>query len=111
VLVNGWSHAYDSFADGSYWSFIGHTWRSALVPNVHVLIPMLAAFEIAVGLLILSRQTRRIGIVCAFGFSVALMLFGFGFWAWSLPVIALLAFFWHFESLGGVRSKSIGGDS
>src|SRR5271169_4276550 len=110
VLVSGWSHTYDSFAAGSNWSFIGHAWRSALVPNVHVLIPLLAAFEVTVGFLILVWRTRRIGIACALGFSVALMLFGFGFWAWSFPVIALLAYFWHLESLGGARRDPIGGD-
>ena len=109
VLVSGWSHAYDSFADGSYLSFMGHAWRSALVPNVHVLIPLLAAFEVTVGFLIFVRRTRRIGIACALGFSVALMLFGFGFWAWSLPVTALLVYVWHLESLGGVRREPIGG--
>ena len=57
----GWPHAYDSFADGSYWTFIGHAWRSGLVPNVHVLIPLLAVFEATVGVLILVRtdQTNR----------------------------------------------------
>lgn len=108
VLVSGWSHAYDSFADGSYWTFIRHAWRTALVPNVHVLIPFLAAFEVTVGVLILVRRTRRIGIAGAFGFSVALMLFGFGFWVWSLPVLALLAYFWHLETLA-VRRDPTGG--
>ena len=74
------------------------------------LIPLLAAFEASVGVLILVRRTRRIGIACAIGFSVALMLFGFGIWAWSLPVIALLAYFWRLESLGGVRHEPIGAD-
>jgi hypothetical protein len=97
ALVSGWPHVYDSFADGSYCSFIEHAWRSALVPNVRVLIPLLAAFEAAVGFLTLARRARRIGIACAIGFSMALMLFGWGFWVWSLPVIGLLAYFWHLE--------------
>ena len=97
TLVSGWPHAYDSFADNGIWSFIGHAWRSALVPNAHFLIPLLAVFEATVGILILVRRTRRLGIGCAIAFSVALMLFGFGFWAWSLPVIGLLAYFWHLE--------------
>ena len=108
ILVRGWPNAYDSFADASYWPFIEHTWRSVLVPNVHVLIPVLAAFEASVGVLILVGRTRRIGIVCAIGFSVALMLFGWGFWVWSLPVVGLLAYFWHLEASAKARADRWG---
>lgn len=94
ALVSKSSHAYDSFADGSYWSFIEHTWHSAVVPNVYVLIPLLSAFEATVGVLILLPRTRRLGVASAIAFSAALMLFGWGFWVWSLPVIFLLGYFW-----------------
>ena len=87
-----------SFADGSWWPFITHAWRSVLVPNVHYLIPPLAAYEAAVGLLILSRIHRRIGIGAAIAFNAALILLGWGFCLWSLPVIALLIRFWYLES-------------
>jgi len=98
VLVTTRPSSYGSFADGSWWPLIAHAWRSVLLPNVHFLIPLLALFEAAVGLLILSRAYRRIGIAAAIGFNAALILFGWGFCLWSVPVIVLLLRFWHLES-------------
>jgi hypothetical protein len=100
VLVSTRPSSYDSFADGSWWPFIAHAWRSVLVPDVHYLIPLLVAYEAAVGLLILSRAHRRIGIGAAIAFNAALILFGWGFCLWSVPVIALLLRFWYLESTG-----------
>lgn len=99
ILVTIRPSSYDSFADGSWWPFIAHAWRSVLVPNVHVFISLLVLFEAAVGLLILNGAYRRIGIAAAIAFSTALILFGWGFYLWSLPVIALLFRFWHLESV------------
>ena len=45
VLVTTRPTAYNSFADGSWWPFISHAWRSVLVPGVHYLIPLLIAFQ------------------------------------------------------------------
>jgi hypothetical protein len=47
---------------------------------------MLAAFELAVGLLILAggRKTT-LGLVAAVAFHLGLMLFGWGFCSWSSP--------------------------
>jgi hypothetical protein len=98
ILLTTRPSSYDSFADGSWWPFIGHAWRSVLVPNVHYLIPLLVLFEAAIGLLILSRAYRRIGIGAAIAFNAALVLFGWGFCLWSVPVIALLLRFWYLES-------------
>jgi len=98
MLVTTRPSLYDSFADGSWWPFIAHAWRSALVPHVHYLIPLLAVFEAATGLLILSRTYRRIGIGAAIAFNAALILFGWGFCLWSVPVIVILMRFWHLES-------------
>lgn len=98
ALVSGAKHSYDSFADGSYWAFIERAWHSVLVPNVAVFIPLLAAFEAAVGVLILVRSTRRLGIASAIAFHAALMLFGWGFWVWSVPIVVLLGCFWRLET-------------
>jgi hypothetical protein len=99
ILVTVTPHSYDSFANASWWPFVTHAWHSVLVPNVGYFIPALIAFEAAVGLLILSRRYRRLGIAGAIGFNAALILFGWGFCIWSLPVIGLLAWFWHLESM------------
>ena len=101
ILVSAVPKSYDSFADGSWWSFVTHAWRSVLVPNVSYLIPVLIAFEAAVGVLILTRRYRRTGIAAAIVFNAALILFGWGFCIWSVPVIALLLWFWHLESAAG----------
>jgi hypothetical protein len=98
ILVTTRPSSYGSFADGSWWPFIAHTWRSVLLPNVHVLIPLLVIYEAAVGLLILSRAHRRAGIAAAIAFNAALILFGWGFCLWSVPVIVLLLRFWYLES-------------
>ena len=73
------------------------------MPNVHYLIPLLVVYEAAVGLLILSRTHRRIGIGAAIAFNAALILFGWGFCLWIVPVIALLLHFWHLESTPGAQ--------
>jgi hypothetical protein len=47
ILVTARPSSYGSFADGSWWPFITHAWRSVLLPNVHYLIPLLVVFEAA----------------------------------------------------------------
>ena len=93
LLLSLKSAAEDRFADASYGPFVTHTWRSVLVPNVYYLIPPLAVFEVAVGAAVLSRRYRIAGITGATAFNAALMLFGWGFFIWSLPVLALLCVF------------------
>lgn len=99
--------AYDNFADASWWPLVAHAWRSVLVPNVHYLIPVLAAFELGVGCAILSRRFRMVGIAAAAAFNAALTLFGWGFFAWSLPALALLARFAWLER----RDRALRGQS
>ncbi|HEX7994648.1 MAG TPA: hypothetical protein VF506_12055 [Streptosporangiaceae bacterium] len=98
ILVSAAPSSYDSFADGSWLPFVRQAWRSVLVPNVGYLIPVLIAFEAAVGVLILSRRYRRTGIAAAILFNLALIMFGWGFCIWSVPVVALLLLFWHLEA-------------
>ena len=64
-----------------------------MIPNVYYLIPVLAVFELAVGVLILGRHYRRVGIAVATVFTLTLTLFGWGFFLWSGPVLALLGRF------------------
>jgi len=109
VLVTTAPHSYDSFADGSWWPFVRHAWHSFFVPNVGYFIAVLIAFEAAVGLLILGRRYRRIGIAAAIAFNAALILFGWGFCIWSVPVIALLAWFWRVQSRPAPGSDAVAG--
>lgn len=80
---------YDGFADGSPVAFVRDTWQSLVVPRHEVFIWLLVAFEAAVGIAAaLGGRATRLAYVAAIGFHVALLSFGFGFWAWSLPVVA-----------------------
>lgn len=93
LLLSLHSAAYDTFANASYWPFITHAWRSVLVPDVYYLVPLLATFELAVGVVIVGRPFRLLGISAAAAFNAALVLFGWGFFIWSGPVLALLSVF------------------
>jgi hypothetical protein len=103
ILVTVTPHSYDAFADGSWWPFVTHAWHSVFVPNTGYFIALLIAFEASVGLLILSRRYRRTGIAAAIAFNAALILFGWGFCFWSVPVIALLLWFWHLEGVAAAE--------
>ncbi len=84
--------SYAKFADTSYIPFVRHTWRSLVVPNVHVFIPLLIAYEAVVGVLVISGGRRtQLGYVGAIGFHVALLVFGWGFYVWSIPMLIALA--------------------
>jgi hypothetical protein len=49
------------------------------------------AGELTLGLLLLAGGTwARVGWVGVIAFHVALMLFGWGFWIWSVPVLVFL---------------------
>jgi hypothetical protein len=82
---------YAKFADGSYISFVRETWRSLVVPNHHAFIAVLIAFEASVGLLALMGGRRtQVAYGAAIAFHVALLSFGWGFYLWSVPMIAAL---------------------
>ena len=67
------------------------TWRSLVVPNHHLFIATLIAFEAAVGLLALMGGRRtQLAYGAAIAFHVALLSFGWGFYLWSVPMIAAL---------------------
>jgi hypothetical protein len=67
------------------------------------------AFELAVGMLILaSTCNTTIGLVAAIAFHLGLMLFGWGFWLWSVPMLALLVALLRFDfsnALGPRRNQ------
>jgi hypothetical protein len=80
---------YAEFADGAYLAFVRDTWRDVVVPNHHLFISLLIAFEAAVGLLALAGGKRtQFGYIAAIAFHGALLSFGWGFYLWSIPMIA-----------------------
>ena len=100
---------YAEFAEGSYLPFVRDTWSSLVVPNHHLFIWMLVGFELGVGVLALAGGRRTlVGYAAAVAFHVGLLFFGWGFYLWSVPMIAALVSLWHSERrvLGeGVRTR------
>lgn len=92
ALVVNDSSTYAPFADAAHWSFIADTWRSLVAPNAWLFIGLLAAFELTFGITILFGRRWRLGLWAAVAFHVALLLFGWGFWFWSTPMLALLTY-------------------
>ena len=83
---------YARFADGAYLAFVRHTWHSVVVPHHVAWIGLLIAFELAVGVLALQGgRSTQLAYGAAIAFHVALLSFGWGFYLWSLPMIAALA--------------------
>ena len=89
-LVSG--DDYGAFADGSSIAFVRHTWHSLVVPHHAAWIGLLIVFEVVVGLLALAGGRRaQLAYALAIAFHVALLSFGWGFFLWSLPMIAAFA--------------------
>lgn len=95
ALVNAWylltGVDYGGFADASYIPFVRDTWQSVVAPNQALFIWLLVGFEAIVGTLVVTGGRRtRFAIIAIMGFHVALLSFGWFFWAWSLPMLAAL---------------------
>lgn len=89
-IVGADAQQYRGFADGALPS-VRIAWRDVFMANPSVWGLVVAAGELAIGTAILAGgRWTRVGLVGAIGFHGALMLFGFGFWAWSLPMLVLL---------------------
>jgi hypothetical protein len=90
ALVGGTD--YTGFADGSYLGFVTNTWRSVVGPNQYIFIPLLIAFEVAVGILVLTGGRRtQLALVLAIGFHIGLMFFGWLFYPFSIAMIIAFA--------------------
>ncbi len=91
ALVSVSSLSYSSFADSALFGFVRDDWRSVVVPHLTALIPLLAVFEFCTGVLILAGGALALsGITAAIGFHVALLLFGWAFWFYCVPMLVLL---------------------
>jgi hypothetical protein len=82
---------YSTFADASQVPFVRDTWRSLVAPNQAVFITLLIVFEAVAGALVLSGGRRtQLGLLGLIGFHVGLLLFGWGFWLWAVPMLVAL---------------------
>jgi hypothetical protein len=96
ALFNTVSYAtgrdYAGFADGSNLPFVTDTWRSVVAPQQDLFIPLLIAFEVAVGVLMLTGGIRtQLALVAAIGFHLGLMFFGWMYYPFSIAMIAAFA--------------------
>jgi hypothetical protein len=90
-LVSADTEIYRHFADGALVPGLSTLWRDVFMAHPAVWGLVLAAFEITSGtLLLMGGRTAKLGWVAVLGFHVALMGFGWGFWAWSVPVLTFL---------------------
>jgi hypothetical protein len=83
---------YRHFADQAVLSAQTDVWRVAFMANPVAWGLALAAGEGTLGLLLLfgRGRARVVGWAGVIAFQVALMTFGWGFWWWSVPALALL---------------------
>jgi hypothetical protein len=90
IVVTG-TQTYRHFAGTAFIPFVKQAWLSVFMPRAALLGLLLAAFQLAVGLLILAGGRRTaLGLMAAMAFHLGLMLFGWGFWFWSTPMLAML---------------------
>ena len=83
---------YRHFADGALVPGLSDAWRVVFMTHPVTWGLALAAGEAVLGLLLLTRSRRAhaVGWSGVIAFHLALMAFGWGFWFWSIPAIALL---------------------
>ncbi len=68
---------------------------------------VVAAGELAIGVLTLAGgRWTRIGLIGAIVFHVALMMFGWGYWIWSVPMLVVLGYLLR-ENLRQPRRRSV----
>ena len=93
MLADGTTYA--GFADASPIPFVRRTWESLVVPHHHAFIGLLIAGEAVAGALVLvGGRTRQVTLLLLVAFNLTLVVFGWGFAIWGVPVatgLALLA--------------------
>jgi len=84
---------YRHFADHGLFPFVRDGWQRVVMAEPAVWGLLLMVGELILGILLLvGGRAARWGWAGVIGFHVLLMLFGFGFWLWSIPTLGLLLF-------------------
>lgn len=83
---------YRPFASEAYFDFVRSGWAQVFMAHPRVVWGMaLVVGETLLGVaLLVGGRCAKVGWAGVIAFHVALMLFGFGTWLWSIPVLALL---------------------
>lgn len=91
-LVSARPDVYAGFADNALSGLVRTAWSNIVAGSPAPAIGVLAFFECAVGLLVLFGTPRFAftGASLMAAFHLALMTFGWGFWLWCVPMLALL---------------------
>jgi len=92
---------YRHFADDALFGFVRSGWREVFMADPAFWGLCVMAGELVLGaLLLIGGRAATVGWVGVLTFHVLLMLFGPGFWLWSVPAVALLLFLAR-RDLGG----------
>ncbi len=78
--------SYRPFADGALFGWVYDGWHEIFMANPTQWALLLGAGELIIAALLVLD--RRIGYLAVIAFHLALMLFGWGFWLWSVPALA-----------------------
>lgn len=83
--------SYEGFGDAGLFGFVRDGWDQIVMANPAAWGLLAMAGELALGLLLMTRgRAVKIGWTGVILFHVLLMLFGFGYWLWSVPALAVL---------------------
>jgi hypothetical protein len=81
---------YGSFGDAALFGLVRRGWSELFMAHPASWGLAVAAGEAVLGaLLLLGGRAARVGWIGVLTFHVLLMLFGYGFWLWSVPALAL----------------------
>lgn len=90
-LVAADPEVYRSFADESFVPLVTRAWHDVVMDHPVPWFLALAAAELVLGVLLLrGGRAARAGWAGVLAFQLLLMVFGVGFWLWSVPALALL---------------------
>ena len=92
-LVAADPSVYRHFADEALFGFVRTGWREVFMADPAFWGLCVMTGELILGaLLLVGGRVATVGWVGVLTFHVLLMLFGPGFWLWSVPAVALLLF-------------------
>lgn len=90
-IVAAGTELYRHFADGALFPFISAVWRDVFMANPALWGMSLSLGEVVFGLLLFRGGAwASAGWAGIIAFHLGLMLFGWGFWLWSVPALAFL---------------------
>lgn len=90
-IVAADSELYRDVADAAWLPGIRTAWSDVFMAHPVLWGLMIALGELAIGTALLTGgRWARYGLAGAAGFHVGLMTLGWGYWLWSLPVLAIL---------------------